>query len=107
MTDTEYKEDVLKLLNSLTNILTIIKHFQIKIKEWLSLKSLSTPSEEQILNIVRENYDLTLKMLENLDSYERYNEKKHSAFFTTIVTEVIVDLRIKNCAKFLTDGMNN
>jgi Domain of unknown function (DUF1741) len=104
MTDTEYKEDVLKLHISLVNILAIIKHFQIKIKEWLVLKSLSTPSEEQILNIVRENYDLTLKLLDNLDTYERYNEKKHNLFFNAIVSEVISDLRIKNCAKFLTDN---
>lgn len=100
----EYKDDVLKLLNSLVNILAIIKHFQIKIKEWLVLKNLSTPSEEQILSIVRDNYDLTLKMLENLDSFERYQEQKHSEFFNKIVTEVIGDLRIKNCIKFLTDG---
>lgn len=104
MTDCEYKEDVLKLLNSLVNILAIIKHFQIKIKEWLSKKSLSTPTEEQILSVVRENYDLTLKLQENLDSYERYNESKHNAFFNAIITDVICDLRTKNCAKFLSEG---
>lgn len=107
MTDCEYKEDVLKLLNSLVNILAIIKHFQIKIKEWLAKKSLSTPSEQQILSVVRENYDLTLKLQENLDSYERYNESKHNAFFNAIITDVISDLRAKNCAKFLTDGASN
>lgn len=103
-TECEYKEDVLKLLNSLVNVLAIIKHFQIKIKEWLSKKSLSTPSEEQILAVVRENYDLTLKMFENLDSYERYNESKHCAFFNSIITDIISDLRVKNCAKFLTEN---
>lgn len=105
MTDTEFKEDVLKLLNSLVNILQIIKHFNQKIKEWLASRSLSTPSEEQILSIVRENYDLTLKLLDNLDSFERYNEQeqKYNAFFNGIVTEVISDLRTKNCAKFLND----
>lgn len=107
MTDCEYKEDVLKLLNSLVNILAIIKHFQIKIKEWLAKKSLSTPTEEQILSVVRENYDLTLKLQENLDSYERYNESKHNAFFNAIITDVICDLRTKNCTKFLTDGASS
>lgn len=87
------------------NILAIIKHFQIKIKEWLTKKSLSTPTEEQILAVVRENYDLTLKLQENLDSYERYNESKHCAFFNAIINDVISDLRAKNCAKFLTDGV--
>lgn len=107
MTDCEYKEDVLKLLSSLANILAIIKHFQIKIKEWLVKRSMSTPTEEQILSVVRENYDLTLKLQENLDSYERYNESKHGAFFNAIITDVICDLRTKNCAKFLTDGTTN
>lgn len=103
MTDCEYKDDVLKLLSSLVNIQAIIKHFQIKIKEWLASKSLSTPSEEQILNVVRENYDLTLKLQENLDSYERYDQTKHTAFFNNIISDVIVDLR-KSCARYLTDG---
>lgn len=104
MTDCEYKADVLKLLNSIVNILAIIKHFQIKIKEWLAKKSLSTPTEEQILSVVRENYDLTLKLQENLDSYERYNESKHNAFFNAIITDVICDLRTKNCVKFLSEN---
>lgn len=107
MTDCEYKEDVFKLLNSLVNILAIIKHFQIKIKEWLAKKSLSTPTEEQILSVVRENYDLTLKLQENLDSYERYNESKHNAFFNAIITDVICDLRSKNCARFLNESVAN
>lgn len=107
MTDCEYKEDVLKLNNSLVNILTIIKHFQIKIKEWLTKKNLSTPSEEQILSVVRDNYDLTLKVHDNLDSYERYKESKHAAFFNAIVTDIVTDLRSKNCLKYLTDGVTN
>lgn len=107
MTDCEYKDDVMKLLNSLVNILTIIKHFQIKIKEWLTKKNLSTPSEEQILSVVRDNYDLTLKIQDNLDSYERYNESKHAAFFNSIVTDIVTDLRSKNCLKYLIDGVTN
>lgn len=84
-------------------MLTIIKHFQIKIKEFLAEKSLTTATEEQIYDVVRNNFDLTLKIIENLDSYERYNEQKHSAFFNAILSDVIQDLKLKNCAKFLTD----
>lgn len=69
--------------------------------------SLSTPTEEQILNVVRENYDLTLRLQENLDSYERYNESKHTAFFNAIITDVICDLRTKNCAKFLSENTSS
>ena len=94
MSDCEYKEDVLKLLNSLVNILAIIKHFQIKIKEWLVSQSVSTPNEEQILDVVRKNYDLTLKLQESLDQFERYAEiPKHVGFFATIVNSVVVDTK--------------
>ncbi|GAB0093001.1 armadillo-like helical domain-containing protein 3 [Sergentomyia squamirostris] len=92
--DCEYKDDVLKLLQSLVNILAIIKHFQIKIKEWLDSQNISTPSEEQILEVVRKNYDLTLKLQDSLDQYERYAEKpKHASFFTSMVREVVMDTR--------------
>jgi hypothetical protein len=94
MADCEYKEDVIKLLNSLVNILTIIKHFQIKIKDWLVKSTLSTPTEDQILDVVRKNYDLTLKLQENLDVYERYVEKpKYSSFFTGIVKDIVIDTK--------------
>lgn len=105
MTDTEFKDDVLKLLNSLVNILKIIKHFNQKIKEWLASKSLSTPSEEQILAIVRENYDLNLTMIANLDGFERYNEQKYNEFFKGVIVEVVNDLRNKNCVKFLCENV--
>lgn len=107
MPDFEYKDDVIKLLNSLVNILAIIKHFQIKIKEWLANQSLSTPTEEQILNVVRKNYDLTLKLQDSLDQYERYSEKpKHVGFFTTIVKDVVLDTR-RNIYYSIKDNNNN
>lgn len=94
MAECEYKEDVLKLLNSLVNILAIIKHFQIKIKEWLEQNNISTPSEEQILEVVRRNYDLTLKLQDSLDQFERYSENpRHSSFFTAIVRDVVQDTK--------------
>lgn len=57
--------------------------------------NLSTPSEEQILEVVRKNYDsLTLKLQDSLDHYERYSEKpKHTAFFTSMLRNVISDTR--------------
>lgn len=94
MPDCEYKEDVLKLMNSLVNILAIVKHFQNKIKDWLACQGLSTPTEEQVLEVVRKNYDLTLKLQDSLDHYERYNERpKHVHFFTNMVREVVIDTR--------------
>lgn len=94
ITDCEYTEDVHKLMNSLVNILAIVKHFQNKIKDWLASQGLSTPTEEQVLEVVRKNYDLTLKLQDSLDHYERYAESpKHMQFFTNMVRDVVIDTR--------------
>lgn len=94
MADSEYKEDVIKLLNALVNILAIVKHFQNKIKEWLTEQGLSTPTEDQILDVVRKNYDLTLKLQDYLDHYERYAEApRHATFFRNMVRDVVIDTR--------------
>ncbi|XP_058120745.1 armadillo-like helical domain-containing protein 3 [Anopheles ziemanni] len=94
MQDCDHKEDAIRLLNALSNILAIIKHFQIKIKEWLASQSLSTPTEQQILEQIQKNYDLTLKLQDSLDQYERYSERpKHVLFFANLVKEVMVDTR--------------
>ncbi|XP_041785611.1 armadillo-like helical domain-containing protein 3 isoform X2 [Anopheles merus] len=94
MQDCEYKEDSIRLLNALSNILAIIKHFQMKIKEWLASQSLSTPTEQQILEQIQKNYDLTLKLQDSLDQYERYSERpKHVLFFANLVKEVMADTR--------------
>lgn len=104
MTDCEYKDDVLKLMSALVNILAIIKHFQNKIKEWLAEQGLSTPTEDQILEVVRKNYDLTLKLQDSLDQYERYSETpRHTAFFTSMVRDVVIDTR-KNMYSYVREA---
>jgi len=45
---------------------------------------------------------LTLKLQDSLDSYERYNENKHHAFFNSIISDIIIDLR-KSSGRYLTD----
>ncbi|XP_015524466.1 armadillo-like helical domain-containing protein 3 [Neodiprion pinetum] len=91
----EFKEHALKLTNCLVNVRDIINHFTPKIDTWLASQSLSTPTEEQILAVVIQNYDsLTLKLQDSLDQYERYSEKpKHTAFFTNMVRGVVIDTR--------------
>ncbi|XP_034943068.1 armadillo-like helical domain-containing protein 3 [Chelonus insularis] len=91
----ENKEHALKLMNSLVNIRDIVNHFPPKISAWLSSESLSTPTEQQILEIIIQNYDsLALKLQDNLDQYERYSEKpNHTTFFEEMVTWVIIDTR--------------
>lgn len=91
----EYKDHALKLTNSLVNMRDIVNHFPPKITAWLTSESLSTPTEQQILGVIIQNYDsLTLKLQDNLDQYERYSEKpNHTAFFEEMVTGVIIDSR--------------
>ncbi|GBP81815.1 UPF0668 protein C10orf76 homolog [Eumeta japonica] len=75
--DGEYKADALRLANCLVNVRAIVQHFSPKIESWLSQQNLSTPTEDQILEIVRKNYDsLILKLQEGLEAYERYTERE-------------------------------
>lgn len=53
----------MKVTNSLVNIKAITAHFNPKIEAWLASQQLSTPTEDQILEVVKSNYDsLTLKL---------------------------------------------
>ena len=53
----------MKVTNSLVNIKAITAHFNPKIEAWLAAQQLSTPTEDQILEVVKSNYDsLTLKL---------------------------------------------
>ena len=91
----EFKEAAVKLTNSLVNVRAITAHFNPKIDTWLATQQLSTPTEEQILEVVKANYDsLTLKLQDGLDQYEQYSESPHHAeFFTSLVRNVIADTR--------------
>ncbi|XP_014212015.1 UPF0668 protein C10orf76 homolog [Copidosoma floridanum] len=91
----EYKESALKLTNSLVNIRDILNHFSPKISEWLAKENISTPSEQQIMDVINENYNsLTLKLLDNLDQFERYSENpKHFEFFSSLVRSIISTTR--------------
>ncbi|XP_044738483.1 armadillo-like helical domain-containing protein 3 isoform X2 [Chrysoperla carnea] len=93
--ESELRENAARLNTALTNVKAIIKHFAPKIEQWLNSQALSTPSEDQILEVVRKNYDsLTLKLQDSLDQYERYSEKpKHAAFFTNMVRSVVQDTK--------------
>ncbi|XP_066255047.1 armadillo-like helical domain-containing protein 3 [Euwallacea similis] len=95
MGEGDFKEDALKLNNALFNVQAIIKHFNPKIEQWLATNNLSTPTEEQILDIVKKNYDsLTLKLQDLLDHYETYTEKPYyTGFFTGMVKSILNDTR--------------
>ncbi|CAB0038225.1 unnamed protein product [Trichogramma brassicae] len=91
----EYKQSASELTNALTNIRDILGHFLVKITEWLKKENISTPSENQIMEIIIQNYDsLTLKLQDNLDQFDRYSENpSHLDFFDKMVKSIIKSTR--------------
>lgn len=84
--DGEFKQEALRLANCLVNVRAIIQHFSTKIDAWLASQNLSTPTEDQILEVVRKNYDsLILKLQEGLESYERYSEREYRPLLSRLV----------------------
>ena len=85
----------MRITNSLVNIRAITSHFQPRIDSWLAKEQLSTPTEDQILDVVRDNYDsLTLKLQEGLDQYDNYAENPiYTSFFTSLVRSIVSDTR--------------
>ncbi|XP_015770707.1 PREDICTED: UPF0668 protein C10orf76 homolog, partial [Acropora digitifera] len=83
----DWKEAASRLASSLVNVRAIVNHFTPKIDSWAALNHLTSLSSEQVLTVIRSNYDtLTLKLQENLDHYEKYSEKpKEASFFTQLV----------------------
>ena len=88
----------MRITNSLVNIRAITSHFQPRIDSWLAKEQLSTPTEDQILDVVRDNYDsLTLKLQEGLDQYDNYAENPiYTSFFTSLVRSIVSDTRQVN-----------
>ncbi|CAK1585365.1 unnamed protein product [Parnassius mnemosyne] len=100
--DGEYKADALRLANCLVNVRAIIQHFSAKIDSWLHSENLSTPTEEQILEVVRNSYDsLILKLQEGLEAYERYSERHYRALLVKLVRSAAARARASSDAAAL------
>lgn len=91
------KESCKELLSNLHNIRAIVNHFSPKIEAWSTASKISTPSPEEVMDIVRSNYDtLTLKLQDGLDHFERYTEvPREQQFFTTLVRGICAEKREK------------
>ncbi|XP_015744456.1 UPF0668 protein C10orf76 homolog [Python bivittatus] len=91
----QWKEPASKVTHALVNIRAIINHFNPKIESYAAVNHISQLSEEQVLEVVRSNYDtLTLKLQDGLDQYERYSEQhKESAFFKELVRSISINVR--------------
>ncbi|XP_067935068.1 armadillo-like helical domain-containing protein 3 [Watersipora subatra] len=93
----EYKDHSTRLVHSLSNIRSVINHFCPKVDSWAKVNHLSSLTEEQVLEVVKTNYEtLTLKLHETLDQFERYSEKpKESSFFMHMVRSLVLEVREK------------
>lgn len=86
----EYKESATRLASSMVNVQAIIHHFNPRIDKWSKDNNQASLTEEEVLEVVRNNYDsLTLKLQDNLDHYERYSERpKETHFFIELVRSI-------------------
>lgn len=86
----EWKEHVTRLIFQMSNLKSIISHFGPKIDTWSQANHISSLSEQQVLDVVRANYDtLILKLEDNLDQYERYSERPYETqFFNQLVRRI-------------------
>jgi len=92
--ENEFKESALKLMVNLTNIKLITHHFNTKIEAFSNSQN-NPLTENQVLDIIRNNYDtLALKLHDDLDQYDSYSEKASEAsFFANITRNIIGNYR--------------
>lgn len=85
----DHKEYAIKVYNQMCNVKSIIYHFTPRIDAWSTTNHIPSLTEQQVLEIVRTNYDsLTLKLEEDLDHYERYQENPQEInFFINLVSK--------------------
>lgn len=91
----QWKESASKVTHALINIRAIINHFSPKIESYAAVNHISQLSEDQVLEVVRANYDtLTLKLQDGLDQFDRYSEQpKEAAFFKELVRSISLNVR--------------
>jgi hypothetical protein len=93
--DETYNVAAGELMSSIYNIRSIATHFMPKIDSFCSSKQTDSLSPDQVLEVIRSNYDtLTLKLQDGLDQHDKYNEKpKENSFFTQLVRQVTKEAR--------------
>nr|CAH8855876.1 unnamed protein product [Trichobilharzia regenti] len=95
---TEVKEIASSVVLQLSTLRAIVNHFNAKIAAFSTSNNLTSLTENQVLEIVRENYDsLTLRFLEDLDTIEEYEcDNEDTLMFHTIVESISKQIR-KDC----------
>lgn len=86
-----------RVMSSMVNIRAINSHFSGKIESWQATHQASSLSEEQVLAIVRQNYDtLKLKLQDSLDQYEPHapqRSEREGQFLRDLLLDAIKDFR--------------
>jgi hypothetical protein len=81
-----------------------LNHFTPKIDAWSSANHVTSLTEQQVLEIVRTNYEtLTLKLEDDLDQYERYVERPYEmSYFASLTRRIVTEARhsISDVSKF-------
>ncbi|XP_047128178.1 armadillo-like helical domain-containing protein 3 isoform X1 [Hydra vulgaris] len=94
--ESELRVSASKLTSCLVNVRAIIHHFSPKINSWSQKNNKFSLSEEEVLTILRENYDtLTLKLMDGLDSYVKRVASSDFSFFTQMVRSITNRVRSK------------
>eukprot|EP00730_Choanoeca_flexa_P019789 TRINITY_DN9677_c0_g1_i1.p1 TRINITY_DN9677_c0_g1~~TRINITY_DN9677_c0_g1_i1.p1 ORF type:complete len:675 (+),score=148.03 TRINITY_DN9677_c0_g1_i1:3-2027(+) len=82
-----------KLANSLINIRAIVSHFGPKVEAWSAANKHEPMSPENVLAIVRDNYDtLTLKLQDGLDLYDAFREDPD---FERFLNQLLRDMLVR------------
>jgi hypothetical protein len=92
--DSDLKTSANKLCAAIVNVRAIIHHFSPKIDALATMQNKSNLEEAEVYEVIRENYEtLTLKLLENLDSYQKYNEQSSSNYFISFSRSIVLHVR--------------
>ncbi|KAI6650904.1 hypothetical protein LOD99_5744 [Oopsacas minuta] len=96
----EYVENVPKLKDSLQNLLAIVRYFVPKIDKYSLDNQKSSLTSDDVMSLIQANYEsLTLKLQENLHSFDRFDEKNEKTFFNHLVCSITTDFRSRISVK--------
>ncbi|CAH8565127.1 unnamed protein product [Schistosoma guineensis] len=103
----EIKDAASCVVLQLSTLRSIVNHFNAKIASFSTLNNVTSLTENQVLDIVRANYDsLTLRFLEDLDKIEEFeSDNEDSIMFHNIIESISKQIR-KDCLDSSLDIQN-
>ncbi|VDO65935.1 unnamed protein product [Schistosoma curassoni] len=103
----EIKDAASCVVLQLSTLRSIVNHFNAKIASFSTLNNVTSLTENQVLDIVRANYDsLTLRFLDDLDKIEEFeSDNEDSIMFHNIIESISKQIR-KDCLDSSLDIQN-